>query len=591
MRSSSRTGSLFGLAVAVLVVVSLGVTADEASATATANFEFVDGTLVCTGADVGETATIGDVTYTKRNFTDVTHRITAANAEDSCTSGETVMARLTLSVGLGGKGFPSDFNANISHWDTSSVTDMSFMLDGASAFNRDIGGWNVSKVIDMSSMFAGASAFNQNIGGWNTSSVTDMRSMFLLALAFDQPIGGWNVSSVTDMRQMFFGAQAFDQPIGSWDVSNVTDMGRAFIAASAFNQPIGGWDVSKVIDMSSMFAETSAFDQPIGGWNVSNVTDMRQMFLFATAFDQPIGGWNVSNVTDMRQMFEGATAFDQPIGGWNVSNVTDMENMFFEASAFNRYLGGWNVSKVTDMSRMFKDASAFNQNLGRWTLGSNVTLHSMLDGSGLSVACYDATLIGWATLDPPVDNRALGADGLVRSAASDSARAVLVTDRGWTITGDTDGGTVDGPCGEPVVTSTPAPAPGPGLACLPAVLTAGDRVTCTVSGADAGIDILWRASYSPVFASAGVRIGADGTGTFSFIIPAAAMGEELRAELVEWMAPVLLGVVGGPVPSSVPAGEGPVGLLAAVAVAIAFLLPVWHMGSTTRRVRRGLPVA
>jgi hypothetical protein len=215
----------------------------------------------------------------------------------------------------------------------------------------------------------------------------------------------------------------------------------------------------------------------------------------------------------------------------------------------------------------------------------------MLDGSGLSVACFDATLIGWATLDPPVDNRALGADGLVRSAASDSARAVLVTDRGWTITGDTDGGTVDGPCGEPVVTSTPAPAPGPGLACLPAVLTAGDRVTCTVSGADAGIDILWRASYSPVFAGAGVRIGADGTGTFSFIIPVAAMGEELRVELVEWMAPVLLGVVGGPVPSSVPAGEGPVGLLAAVAVAIAFVLPVWHMGSTTRRVRRGLPVA
>jgi hypothetical protein len=52
-----------------------------------------------------------------------------------------------------------------------------------------------------------------------------------------------------------------------------------------------------------------------------------------------------------------------------------------------------------------------------------------------------------------------------------------------------------------------------------------------------------------------------------------------------------LGVVGGPVPSSVPAGEGPAGLLAAVAVAIAFVLPVWRIGSPTRRLRRGLPGA
>jgi surface protein len=329
------------------------------------------------------------------------------------------------------------------------------------------------------------------------------------------------------------------------------------------------------------------------------VTNMEFMFNQASAFNQDISDWDVSSVTNMSNMFRSASAFNQDISDWDVSSVTNMSGMFRSASAFNRDISGWDTSKVTNMSFMFTGASAFNQDIGGWNTSSVTNMNEMLDGSGLSVACYDATLIGWAALDPPVKNSLTpGASGLSRSAASDEAYALLTraTDatpigRGWNIIGDTGGGTVDGPCGEPVVTSTPAPASGPSLACLPAVPAAGELVTCTVSDADAGIEILWRAAYNPVFASAGVRIGADGTGTFSFVVPVAAVGEELRVELVEWAAPMSLGVVGGPVPSSVPAGEGPVGLLAVVAVAIAFFLPGWHMGSTTSRVRRGLPGA
>ena len=42
------------------------------------------------------------------------------------------------------------------------------------------------------------------------------------------------------------------------------------------------------------------------------------------------------------------------------------------------------------------------------------------------------------------------------------------------------------------------------------------------------------------------------------MVPVAALGEELTVGLVEWLAPVSLGVAGGPVPASVPAGEGPI---------------------------------
>ena len=117
-----------------------------------------------------------------------------------------------------------------------------------------------------------------------------------------------------------------------------------------------------------------------------------------------------------------------------------------------------------------------------------------------------------------------------------------------------------------------APGPTVAVSCGPLPLQAGAAVTCTVTGGDPGIDILWRASYNPAFAGAGVTLDAQGKGSFTFTVPAAAQGQEITVELVEWTAPVTIGVVGGLVPSRIPAGEGsngtPAGLLAAAGLAL-----------------------
>jgi len=109
---------------------------------------------------------------------------------------------------------------HIAGWNTSLITDMSFIFSGLDEFNDDISGWDTSAVKDMSFMFFGASAFNADIGGWDVSSVTTMSHMFAWASVFNADIGGWDVSSVTTMSYTFSGASAFKADISGWQRAN-----------------------------------------------------------------------------------------------------------------------------------------------------------------------------------------------------------------------------------------------------------------------------------------------------------------------------------------------------------------------------------
>jgi surface protein len=161
----------------------------------------------------------------------------------------TLMTNMSYAF-IGGYDILRDFNANITSWDTSNVTDMRFMFANvySNSFNQPIGSWNTSNVIYMQRMFEG-SFFNQPLNSWNTSNVRDMGYMFAGAYYstyFNQPIGSWNTANVTDMGGMFQVASEFNQPLSSWNTANVTSMGNMFYKASAFNQNISSWNVALV---------------------------------------------------------------------------------------------------------------------------------------------------------------------------------------------------------------------------------------------------------------------------------------------------------------------------------------------------------
>ena len=157
------------------------------------------------------------------------------------------VADLTREIGLGHGG---SLNTRIKEFVRPALTSGSIRgavrdyLAGGARKQRvvtkygEISNWDVSKVTNMSYMFQDAESFNQPLNNWNVSKVTNMSAMFCFARSFNQPLDNWNVSNVTDMNNMFNDVTFFNHPLNNWNVSKVEDMAWMFYKASSFNQPL-----------------------------------------------------------------------------------------------------------------------------------------------------------------------------------------------------------------------------------------------------------------------------------------------------------------------------------------------------------------
>lgn len=181
----------------------------------------------------------------------------------------------------------SPYGSNISCWDVSQVSDMSFAfrykdyLTEQQKENDEENYYDLELLNDK--LFE---TFNRPLNCWNTSNVRNMSYMFDGAEEFEQDLSFWDVSNVLNMRHMFDGARIFNGNISAWNVANVLNMSHMF-HDSDFNQTIGSWDVSRVKNMNGMFGSTG-FNQDIGLWDVSSVTSMRYMFEYDKHFNQNI---------------------------------------------------------------------------------------------------------------------------------------------------------------------------------------------------------------------------------------------------------------------------------------------------------------
>ena len=161
-------------------------------------------------------------------------------------------------------------------------------------------------------------------------------------------------------------------------------------------------NLSQVKSLDRMFNDCNSFDAAnLNDWEVSTVESMEFLFSGATVFNGMIDQWDVSKVEQFVNMFSDALAFNQDISNWTINNNKNviMAGMFASTEVFNQPIGKWDVSRVTSVKDMFLKSEAFDYSLASWDISNMIDMGSMLDRSEFSQANYDATLIGWATLE------------------------------------------------------------------------------------------------------------------------------------------------------------------------------------------------
>lgn len=373
----------------------------------------------------------------------------------------------------------TSFNQNLGDWDLSSAPYLKDMLSGTALstqnYDSTLIGWYSQNLPD--SLILGAWGLTYCLAknerdsliadGWNiigdtldASCSSNPLNDFVTTWKTDNP-GGSNNSSVTIHIDTNY---SYNYNI-DWNNDGVFDTtGITTSFTIQYPQPdtvtirisgdfpsirfgkFTGLDGKKLISidqwgnqvwksLESAFAgcenvNFTATDTPV----LDSINSLAGFLEDAKSFNSNINDWDVSGVTNMHGVFWGARSFNQPLDNWDVSNVTNMERMFSLNINFNQPLNTWNVSHVKNMRGMFEIAPSFDQTLATWNLDSAINLSEMLNNSGLSVANYDSTLIGWYNQSPP-NNLFLGAVGL-RYCLAETARDSLIAN-GWTFYGDT----------------------------------------------------------------------------------------------------------------------------------------------------------
>ncbi|CDA59911.1 conserved domain protein [Clostridium sp. CAG:524] len=157
---------------------------------------------------------------------------------------------------------------------------------------------NNKPIVSMSFMFYESEATTLDLSSFDTSNVTNMSYMF-----------SGNTSNVTDMSFMFYGSQAPTLDVSNFNTSNVTDMSFMFYGSQAPTLDVSNFNTSNVTNMSSMFSDSQATTLDVSNFNISNVTDMSYMFSYAANLKTIYASnkFNTNNVTSSTDMFTGST--------------------------------------------------------------------------------------------------------------------------------------------------------------------------------------------------------------------------------------------------------------------------------------------
>ena len=256
---------------------------------------------------------------------------------------------------------------DLSNFDTSQVTDMSYMFYWMSRLTAlDVSNFDTSKATNMNKMFSRTDKLiTLDLSNFDTSQVTDMSYMFddadnLTTL----DLSNFDTSKVTNMDHMFsntYNLTTLD--LSNFNTSKVTNMDSMFFTSGLTSLNLSSFNTSKVTNMDRMFSNTrKLITLDLSNFDTSKVTNMDSMFFVSGLTSLNLSSFNTSKVTDMSYMFydmRNLTSLD--LSSFDTSNVTNMNSMFY---LDGMYISGdkletiyvnndFNTAKLTNFMEMF----------------------------------------------------------------------------------------------------------------------------------------------------------------------------------------------------------------------------------------------
>lgn len=188
-----------------------------------------------------------------------------------------------------------------------------------------------------------------NLSNFDTSKMTDMSWMFDNCLSLTTlDLSNFDTSNVTNMSYMFSKCQSLTSlDLSNFDTSKVTDMSYMFSYCSRLiSLDLSSFDTSNVTDMSYMFEDCSGITLlDLSNFNTSKVTIMGDMFYNCESLTQlNLSSFNTGKVTDTIEMF----AYCIKLTTINVSNQWNTDSVKFSIKMFKKCysLPNFNQEKI-----------------------------------------------------------------------------------------------------------------------------------------------------------------------------------------------------------------------------------------------------
>ena len=310
------------------------------------------------------------------------------------------------------------------NFDTTSVTNMSYMFNGCSRLESlDLSSFNTTYVTSMQSMFEECGAITElNLNGFSNSNTETMERMFFGCKKLNNlNIDNFKTDNVINMSQMFHSCSALTSiNVKDFNTSKVTNMMGMFYNCSVLTRlDLSSFNTANVEFMGSypdypgyrysgMFSDCTELQEVIFGNNfkTNKVISMGWMFFNCSKLTNiDLGKFNTSNVTNMRGMFaccSGLTSLD--LSSFVTDKVTEIGWMFYKDSELtNLDLSGFDISAVTNCEEMLTDCTSIKviklpvaissdisvslpTSNGTWYLNDNTTSTTLVATSGTNTA-------------------------------------------------------------------------------------------------------------------------------------------------------------------------------------------------------------